>query len=64
MKIIFFILLCICSISKLYGNLDLVDPNQLNSTLNSLSGTASSIELNDLGERAFNIKYSNTRRAI
>ena len=60
MKLIFFIILSIFSITRLYGNLDLVDANQLSSTLNSLSGTNSSIELNDLGKRAFNIKYSNS----
>ena len=60
MKLIFFIILCISSITRLYGNLDLVDANQLTSTLNSLSGTSSSIELNDLGKRAFNIKYSDS----
>ena len=60
MKLIFFIILSIFSITRLYGNLDLVDANQLTSTLNSLSGTNSSIELNDLGKRAFNIKYSDS----
>ena len=64
MRLILFITLSIYSIKSLYGNLDLVDANQLNATLASLSGTVSSIELNDLGERAFNVKYTNSSEQV
>ena len=50
--------LLLFALSNLHANLDLVNSDNL-STINSLIGSEVSINLNDIRERAFNIKYSN-----
>ena len=63
MKYIHIIILIISLSSKLWANIDLVNA-ETNSVINTLTNAQTSIDLNDIGERAFNIKYSNPSSQI
>ena len=63
MKYIHIIILIISLCSRLWANLDLVN-SETNSVINVLTNAQTNINLNDIGERAFNIKYSNPSSQI
>jgi len=63
MKYIHIIILIISLSSKLWANIDLVNA-ETNSVINTLTNAQTSIDVNDIGERAFNIKYSNPSSQI
>jgi GH35 family endo-1,4-beta-xylanase len=63
MKYIRIIILIVSLSFRLWANIDLVNA-ETNSVINTLTSSQTSIDLNDLGERAFNIKYSNSSSQI
>ena len=63
MKYIRIIFLIVSLSFRLWANIDLVNA-ETNSVINTLTSSQTSINLNDLGERAFNIKYSNSSSQI
>ena len=50
--------------TKLWANIDLVNAENTNSVINTLNNFQTDIDLNAIGERELNIKYSNSNGQI